>query len=207
MQKAIRKSEKAADRLDTAKANIPKQKRIKAARRFDEATGRAKTRLYFEERDKPPNGKFKHNPAERPIRGSDLFHTRQSTRGRKKDNSGVEGAHKTELLAERAAGTARRKIREGIRSHKPKPYRKLEKRKRKPKGRYKLPVPKDPQRTPGYCRQLLSHFYQKQKIKLQYAKGLTGKTENRWCSRKTAKAAKRRQRKPLIVQRILTDFL
>lgn len=126
LQKAIRKSEKAADRLDTAKANIPKQKRIKAARRFDEATGRAKTRLYFEERDKPPNGKFKHNPAERPIREVTSF-IHGKVHEVEKDNSGVEGAHKTELLAERAAGTARRKIREGIRSHKLKPYRKLEK--------------------------------------------------------------------------------
>lgn len=188
LQKAIRKSEKAADRLDTAKANIPKQKRIKAARRFDEATGRAKTRLYFEERDKPPNGKFKHNPAERPIREVTSF-IHGKVHEVEKDNSGVEGAHKTELLAERAAGTARRKIREGIRSHKLKPYRKLEKAaSEKPKGRYKLPVPKDPQRTPGNCRQLPIPLLPKTENQAALCEGLTGKTENRWCSRKNSKS-------------------
>ena len=48
LSKYVKKSEKAADRLEAARAKIPKQKRIKMAREFDEATGRAKTRLYFE---------------------------------------------------------------------------------------------------------------------------------------------------------------
>ena len=47
LAKYVKKSEKAADRLEAAREKIPKQKRIKAAREFDEATGRAKTRLYF----------------------------------------------------------------------------------------------------------------------------------------------------------------
>ena len=48
LTKYVKKSEKAADKLEAARAKIPKQKRLKAAREFDEATGRAKTRLYFE---------------------------------------------------------------------------------------------------------------------------------------------------------------
>ena len=58
LQKSIRKSEKAADRLDAARAAIPKQTKIKKERVFDEAKGKAKTRLSFEKTDKPPNGKF-----------------------------------------------------------------------------------------------------------------------------------------------------
>ena len=40
-----------------------------------------------------------------------------------KDNSGVEGAHKSEELAEKGAKYGARKIKEGYRSHKLKPYR------------------------------------------------------------------------------------
>ena len=59
LQKSIRKSEKAADRLDAARAAIPKQTKIKKERVFDEAKGKAKTRLSFEKTDKPPNGKLR----------------------------------------------------------------------------------------------------------------------------------------------------
>ena len=62
LQKSIHKSEKAADRLDHARAAIPKQTKIKKERVFDEAKGKAKTRLSFEKTDKPPNGKLRHNP-------------------------------------------------------------------------------------------------------------------------------------------------
>ena len=64
----IKKTEEAADRLEAAKAKIPKQLRIKAAKHFDEETGRAKTRLSFEKADKMPNGKLYRNPAGQPIR-------------------------------------------------------------------------------------------------------------------------------------------
>ena len=50
----IRKSDKAADRLDAAKAAIPKEKKLVGERTFDEATGKAKTRLRFTEQEKPP---------------------------------------------------------------------------------------------------------------------------------------------------------
>ena len=45
LQKAIKKSDKAADCLDAARAAIPKQTKIKKERVFDEAKGKAKTRL------------------------------------------------------------------------------------------------------------------------------------------------------------------
>ena len=46
--------------------SIPKQTKIKKERVFDEAKGKAKTRLSFEKTDKPPNGKLRHNPLSRP---------------------------------------------------------------------------------------------------------------------------------------------
>ena len=62
LEKYIKKSDKAADRLDKAKAAIPKEKKLVKERTFDEATGKGKTRLHFEEKDKPPGFKDKHSP-------------------------------------------------------------------------------------------------------------------------------------------------
>ena len=56
LERYIRKSDKAADRLDAAKAAIPKEKKLVKERTFDEATGKAKTRLRFEEQEKPIPG-------------------------------------------------------------------------------------------------------------------------------------------------------
>ena len=61
LQKAIKKSDKAADCLDAARAAIPKQTKIKKERVFDEAKGKAKTRLSFEKTDKPPSGKLRRD--------------------------------------------------------------------------------------------------------------------------------------------------
>lgn len=54
LAKHIRKSDKAADRLDAARAALPKQKKLIRERTYDEAAGKGKTRLRFEEREKPP---------------------------------------------------------------------------------------------------------------------------------------------------------
>ena len=62
LERYIEKSNKAADRLDAAKAAIPKQKKLVKERTFDEAAGKAKTRLRFEEQEKPiPGGKAHRN--------------------------------------------------------------------------------------------------------------------------------------------------
>lgn len=49
----IRKAEKAADKLDRAQAAVPKKKKIVRQRTFDEVSGKAKTKLTFEETEKP----------------------------------------------------------------------------------------------------------------------------------------------------------
>ena len=66
LQKYIRRSDRAADRLDAAKEAIPKKKVLKTERVFDEVAGRGKTRLRFEEVEKKPNGQLRHNPLSRP---------------------------------------------------------------------------------------------------------------------------------------------
>ena len=59
LAKYIKKSDKAADKLDAARANIPTTKKLVKQRVYDEAKGKAKTRLSFEEVEKSPNGKLR----------------------------------------------------------------------------------------------------------------------------------------------------
>ena len=190
LAKYVKKSEKAADKLEAAREKIPKQKRIKAAREFDEATGRAKTRLYFEKTDKPPNGKLHHNPADRPMREiKNYVHGKVGEV--EKDNSGVEGAHKSEKAAERAGGYASRKLKEGYRSHKLKPYReaaKAEAASRKADTNYLYH--KTLKENPELASSPLSRFHQKQQIKRQYAKDLRAAQKAGKTAGKTAGAAK-----------------
>ena len=68
LERYIEKSNKAADRLDAAKAAIPKQKKLVRERTFEEATGKAKTHLRFEEQEKPIPGSKKGNRCPDPHR-------------------------------------------------------------------------------------------------------------------------------------------
>ena len=74
LERYIRKSDKAADRLDAAKAAIPKEKKLVRERTFDEATGKGKTRLHFEEQEKPIGKNKPHNnPLSRPAQEAGIF--------------------------------------------------------------------------------------------------------------------------------------
>mgnify|MGYP000632876053 FL=1 len=80
----IKKSEKAADKLDAAKAALPKQKKLVKERTFEEATGKAKTRLHFEEQETPIPGRkatITRYPA--PRRKRVFLFTTKSTASRK----------------------------------------------------------------------------------------------------------------------------
>ena len=194
LQKSIRKSEKAADRLDAARAAIPKQTKIKKERVFDEAKGKAKTRLSFEKTDKPPNGKLRHNPLSRPAQ-----ELNSTVHGKiyevEKENVGVESGHRVELAGEKAGGMAARTVKRGIRSHKLKPYRAAAKAE---KAAFKANVDFQYQKALHDNPQLaasnpVSRFWQKQQIKRQYAKAVRtgGAKSARKAAENTRKAAKK----------------
>ena len=167
----IKKSEKAADKLDAAKAALPKQKKLVKERTFEEATGKAKTRLHFEEQEKPlPGGKAHSNPLSRPAQEAGIF-VHNKIHSVEKDNSGVEGAHKSEELAERGARYGTQKLKQGYRSHKLKPYREAAKAERAAfKANVNFQYHKALQENPQLTSNPFSRFMQKQKIKRQYAK-------------------------------------
>ena len=191
----IRKSQKAADNLDAARAALPKEKVLVKERVFDEAKGKGKTRLHFEEREKPmPNGKHHKNPLSRPAQEAGIF-VHNKIHEVEKDNSGVEGAHKTEEVTERGAKYGARKIREGYHRHKLKPYRaaaKAEKAafKANVEFQYQKLLQENPQLAASNP---LSRYWQKQQIKKQYAKAVrTGGVKSaKSAADHTQKAAKK----------------
>jgi hypothetical protein len=118
MSKAITKSSKAADRYDKARARPAKEK-IPAIRRvLDEPTGKAKTRLVFRERDKPPNGKLQH-AFDRPGREAALAAHGEVEKSNADGNIGVQSAH----FPERRIEGAGRKIGEGCKRAQFKPQK------------------------------------------------------------------------------------
>ena len=192
LQKAIRKSDKAADRLDAARAAIPKHTKIKKERVFNEAKGRAKTRLSFEKTDKPPNGKLRHNPLSRPAQ-----ELNSTVHGKiyevEKENVGVESGHRVELAGEKAGGMAARTVKRGIRSHKLKPYRAAAAAERKAvKANADFLYQKALHDNPALAHSNpISRFWQKQRIKKQYAKTLKAGGKVKKTAEATAKAAKK----------------
>ena len=193
LERYIEKSNKAADRLDAAKAAIPKQKKLVKKRTFDEAAGKAKTRLRFEEQEKPIPGGKKGNPLSRPAQEAGIF-VHNKIHSVEKDNSGVEGAHKSEELAERGAKYGARKVKEGYRSHKLKPYRAAAKAEKAAfKANVDFQYHKALHDNPQIASNPLSRFMQKQQIKRQYAKAAKkgGAATAKKAAENTRKAAKK----------------
>ena len=116
LQKAIRRSERAADQLDAAKAAIPTKKVLKTERVFDETAGKGKTRLHFEDVEKKPNGKMRFNPLSRPVQEFKAT-VHGEVRKVEHENVGVEAGHKGEELAEQGIAYGGNKVRSAVREH------------------------------------------------------------------------------------------
>ena len=68
----IKKAEKRADQLEAAKEALPKKRVVTKETVYDEAKGKAKSRLYFDKVEKSPP-QLKPNPASRPIQEAGLY--------------------------------------------------------------------------------------------------------------------------------------
>ena len=208
LQTYIRKSEKAADRLDATKAKIPKQKKLIKERTYEEAAGKGKTRLRFEEREKPaPGGKPHNSPLSRPAQEAGVF-VHNKIHSVEKDNAGVEGAHKAEELGERGARYGVRKIRQGYHSRKLKPYREAAKAEKTAfRANVNFQYRKALRDNPQLASNPVSRLWQKRQIKKQYAQalrkgGTKGIRATAAKSRKLArKAADETRKKVMLVAR------
>lgn len=169
LQPYIRKADKKADKLDAARDAIPKKRVVVKETVCDEATGKAKCALRFEQQAKGPP-KLKPNPAGRPVSEALLF-AHGKIHEVEHENVGVEGGHKMEEFAERQVGRA---IRSSIRHHKLKPYRAAEKAERQALAAnaeyfYQKSLRDNPEIAQAATNPV-SRFWQKQQIKRQYAK-------------------------------------
>ena len=167
LHKHIHRAEKAADKLDAAQAAIPKKRVLRKERVFDEASGTAKTKLRFDTVDKSPP-KLKPNPLGRPLREV-AVQAHGKIHEVEHENVGVESGHKAEELAEHGAGGA---IRWERRHRKLKPYRAAEKAERKAVNAnaeylYQKALHDNPEMLSGNP---FNRFFQKQRLKREYAK-------------------------------------
>ena len=106
IQRLERKADKAHERLDAARGKLPTKKVLKKERVFDEESGKGKTRLHFEDEIKLPKGQSKLQfEADKTVRkvGDTLA---SGIHGKihevEQDNSAVEAAHRSEIVAESA---------------------------------------------------------------------------------------------------------
>ena len=172
IQRLEKKSEKAHERLDAAREKLPTKKVLKKERVFDDEKGKAKTRLYFEDEIKMPKGQSKLQfEADKSVRkvGDTLA---SGIHGKihevEHDNSAVEAAHRTEIVAE----TAVRHYSHHKKSRANKPFEKVSKLEHEAQvADTKLHYEKTQQEHPEMKKQRpnMNKHYQKQSIKKEYA--------------------------------------
>ena len=172
IQRLEKKSEKAHERLDAAREKLPTKKVLKKERVFDDEKGKGKTRLYFEDEIKMPKGQSKLQfEAEKSVRkvGDTLA---SGIHGKihevEQDNSAVEAAHRTEIVAE----TAARHYSHHKKSQANKPFEKVSKLEHEAQvADTKLHYEKTQQEHPEMKKQRtnMNKHYQKQRIKKDYA--------------------------------------
>ena len=187
----IKQAEKRADRLDTAKSALPNRRVITKETVYNEAKGKARSKLHFEKVEKHPP-KLKPNPASRPVQEAGLY-LHGKIHEVEQENVGVEGGHKAEELAERQAGKALRNAR---RRHKLKPYRAAAKAERKSMAaNAKFVYQKSLRDKPELAQAVsnpISRLWQKQHIKREYAKAARAAGRGAAGSAKTTASAARK---------------
>lgn len=165
----IKKAEKRADKLEAAKEALPKKRVLTKETVYNEAKGKAKSKLHFEKVEKAPP-KLKPNPASRPVQEARLY-LHGKIHEVEQENVGVEAGHKAEELAERQAGKV---LKSAIRRHKLKPYRAAAKAERKSMAAnaefvYRKSLRDNPELAQA-VKNPVSRLCQKQHIKREYAK-------------------------------------
>ena len=189
LQPYIQKAGAKADKLDAARAALPKKRVPVKEKVYDAVSGKAKSTLRFEQQDKGPPS-LKPNPASRLLSEALLF-AHGKIHEVEHENVGVEGGHKGEELAERQAG---RMIRSGVHRHKLKPYRAAAKAEKAAfKANVDFQYHKALHDNPQIAGNPLSRFMQKQQIKRQYAKSARkgGAKTAQKAAENTRKAAKK----------------
>ena len=171
IQRLEKKAEQAHERLDTTRESLPTKKVLKKERVFDEATGKGKTRLHFEDEIKPPKQpsklQFETKKTVSKVGDSLAAVVHGRIHEAEQDNSAVEAAHKTEILVESTA----RHYSHHRQDQANKPYEKVSKLEHEAEiADTKLHYEKTRQEYPEMKKQQnMNGHYQKQQIKQEYA--------------------------------------
>ena len=171
LRKAIRRSDRAADKLDAAKEAIPTRRVLKTERVFDEASGAGRTRLVFHETDKPASIRQPGpNPLARPLQ--EVAHAAHAkVREVEQENSGVAAGHLTERGMEKAVGYGNRKLQNWRAERQVKPWRDAAKAEQaavraNAEALYQKALHDNPQLASGNP---ISRIWQKKRMQRQYA--------------------------------------
>ena len=168
--KYIDRSDRAADRLDAAKAAIPTKKVLRTERVFDETAGKGKTQLHFEEVEKRPNGRLRYNPLSRPVH--EIAHAAHAkVHEVEQENVGVEAGHLTERGMEKAVRYGNRKLHNWQADRKLKPWREVSHAEQaavqaNADALYQKALRENPQLADSNP---ISRMWQKKKLQKQYA--------------------------------------
>ena len=184
-----KRAEKAHERLDAAREKLPTHKVLKKERVFDEKTGKPKTRLHFEDELKKPKSQSKLTfEAEKTVGkvGDSLaFAVHGKIHEVEQDNSGVEAAHRSEIVAESVVRHYSHHQKAKVNT----PYEKVSKLEHEAAAAdQKLQVEKAFQATPEAKKGNMNRHYQKQRIKKDYA--AAWKSGSQTASSASAKAGK-----------------
>ena len=168
-----KKAEKAGKKTEAARKKLPKKKEYSLERVFDEKTGRAKYVLTTVVKEKP----FKQDNPVKRMAGRAGAEFTNFAHGKiaetEKENSGVEGAHKTEQKAEDAYRFVKRHYK-GREQRQRGKVAKLEKKqfKKEVNFRYQKFLEENPEMQEKTLKKQLQKRLQKQRIKREYAKAV-----------------------------------
>jgi len=167
--KAVRRTERADCRVEQAQMKLPTKRRLHMDRQPDEASGKMKRRLRFEEEVLPeyrrPSLLSRGAGA---VKMAAVIKLHSKIREYERDNVALESAHKSELVAEQGVGRVLRWERNRRRA---KPYRTLRKAQQKAaRAHTDLAWQTALRDNPELQRKnALAKWVQKQKIKRKYA--------------------------------------
>lgn len=166
-----KKAEKAGRKTEAARKKLPKKKEYSLERVFDEKTGRAKYVLTAVVKEKP----FKEDNPVKRMAGRTGSEFAGFAHGKvaevEKENSGVEGAHKTEQKAEDTYRFVKRHYKNKEQRQRGK-VAKLEKKQfqKEVNFRYQKFLEENPEMQEKTLKKQLQKRLQKQRIKREYAK-------------------------------------
>lgn len=166
-----KKAEKAGKKTEAARRKLPKKREYSLERVFDEKTGRARYVLTAVVKEKP----FKEDNPLKKIAGRAGSEFTNYAHGKvaesEKENSAVEGAHKTEQKAEDTYRFVKRHYKNKEQRQRKK-VAKLEKKqfKKEVSFRYQKFLEENPEMQEKTLKKQLKKRMQKQRIKREYAK-------------------------------------